>query len=654
MEKLESEGKITLSIGNHGLIFMQIVKTGNAMVSSFKKSYESYLDALKHYYRVTNRFTNGGGVGEWKIGDKFRVLKGIYGDYNSPRYANKEFEVINIRDGKYIDARTPNGITETFDIKNIEKIKKYENGGGVSSDQRRKGYVHGYKFDNPNDRETFTNYLEREDIDYYTRNGVVATKMAISNKELRKIGISQEFSEFNNGGGVGSLNYNDILAVLKEKVEEGVDNVSNYYESASDFKGEEIEHEYRDGFIPYTNGGYEAVWFERLGALYSSGYNLPTKPLDTEKDRQIDYNLEYARESFGSDYPEIVEELGEENINYNSLYDAGYQDEAEELSNAEMDMMFEDTIMMRILANYYNPSNSRAKDGKHTIRLFGDVNLESPYHRVGNLDDSYEYEFTFDSIDELKREMDKGIKMVNAWFNGDMYNESNAEMKIRKMTRGGGVEGNKRDKYNKLIGRRDNEFYFLDDIFHYEDGFKGATGSVVVPVNKTYYDYATSYDGILERYMDAMGEDEWLDTLGYQREDFEDEDEMISAIEDGIWQTYLNGGLEPFEEVSYDLEEQMRNLPEFSDSDEFPLFEIIGGGRVFDKDRTFDEIYDQELYNKIREVEEFKRGGGVYNRSWHQDHSRHNKRENYEVPMSSRKKAHGGTIEERMRMRRGM
>jgi hypothetical protein len=48
------------------------------------------------------------------------------------------------------------------------------------------------------------------------------------------------------------------------------------------------------------------------------------------------------------------------------------------------------------------------------------------------------------------------------------------------------------------------------------------------------------------------------------------------------------------------------------------------------------------------------KGGGVYNRSWHFDRARHNKNEKYEVPMNRRKKAHGGTIEERMRMRRGM
>jgi len=51
----------------------------------------------------------------------------------------------------------------------------------------------------------------------------------------------------------------------------------------------------------------------------------------------------------------------------------------------------------------------------------------------------------------------------------------------------------------------------------------------------------------------------------------------------------------------------------------------------------------------------FSKGGSVNTgRSWKLDRARHNKSENYEIPMNRRKKAHGGTIEERMRMRRGM
>jgi len=244
------------------------------------------------------------------------------------------------------------------------------------------------------------------------------------------------------GGGSTDLEYSDILNVLQSKIEDSIDEIPNEYENSDTYTGEEIEHEYRDGFIPYTDGGYQAHWFEFISQMFGAGYTLPTKQLEDEMQRQIKYSFDSAKENFIEKYPEIVEELGEENIDYHSLYEAGYGEEAEELSSDEMDMMSEDTILMRIFANYYNPDNSRAKDGKHTIRLFGDVNLESPYHRTGNLDDSYEYEFTFDSIAELESEMDKGLEKVISWFKGDMYNDSTTEMKVRRMADGGRVTTN--------------------------------------------------------------------------------------------------------------------------------------------------------------------------------------------------------------------
>ena len=72
-------------------------------------------------------------------------------------------------------------------------------------------------------------------------------------------------------------------------------------------------------------------------------------------------------------------------------------------------------------------------------------------------------------------------------------------------------------------------------------------------------------------------------------------------------------------------------------------------GFEFDDDK--DSRYSRKKYESLFG---YGKGGGVYNRSWHFDHDRHNKSENYEIPMNRRKKAHGGTIEERMRMRRGM
>ena len=174
---------------------------------------------------------------------------------------------------------------------------------------------------------------------------------------------------------------------------------------------------------------------------------------------------------------------------------------------------------------------------------------------------------------------------------------------------GGETSETTRDNYDALIGRVDNEFYFLDDIFKYKDGFKGATGTIVMPVNSQYYEYATSEDGILERFMDAMGEDEWLEALQLNRDDFEDEDDLTKAIEDGIYQLYSYGELHPFEYAGSDIESQMRELSEFADESKYPLFEVIGGGRIFGKDVVFDEIYNQELYDKIKQIEEFAKGG---------------------------------------------
>lgn len=181
--------------------------------------------------------------------------------------------------------------------------------------------------------------------------------------------------------------------------------------------------------------------------------------------------------------------------------------------------------------------------------------------------------------------------------------------RVNEYAEGGEAGKTIRDNYDTLVGRIGDEFYFLDSIFIHNDGFKGATGTNVMPVSKSYYEYATSEDGILERYMDAMGEDEWISTLGLNREDFEDEDDLIKEIEDGIYQLYSVGQLNPFEEVGSDMEEQMRALPQFSSSEEYPVFEIIGGGRIFGKETKFDEIYNQELFDKIKEIEEFAKGG---------------------------------------------
>ena len=53
LEELKSEGKITLSIGQHGMIFMQITGMG------FKKPYNNYREAYQHYLESTGVVAEG-------------------------------------------------------------------------------------------------------------------------------------------------------------------------------------------------------------------------------------------------------------------------------------------------------------------------------------------------------------------------------------------------------------------------------------------------------------------------------------------------------------------------------------------------------------------------------------------------------------------
>jgi hypothetical protein len=301
-------------------------------------------------------------------------------------------------------------ITEAFG----NPAQHYAKGGGVTFKNGRE-YPTGRNWTNDH---RHTNKSDDHEVKY-------------TRKKLMAGGI------FATGSGVNDINYDDVLEVLKEKLEESTEELPRGFDNYDNFTAEEVEKESRDGFIAYTDGGYEVTWFESMSYFNSTGYSLPTKPLDTEMQRQLDYNYQLAKERFIEDYPEIVEELGEDNIDYNSLYEAGYEDEAEQLSEWEMDFDGEDSIMCQIGAYYYNTENYRGIDEKHTIRLFGLVNLESPYHRRGNLDDSYDIDITFDSISELKEKVDAGLKEIIDWFGGKNYNDSTTEMKIRRMADGG-------------------------------------------------------------------------------------------------------------------------------------------------------------------------------------------------------------------------
>ena len=297
--------------------------------------------------------------------------------------------------------------------------------------------------------------------------------------------LCDELATYEQGGDVKDFSYEeDILPILKESIDDGVDEIDDY-ENVGDAQGEEVEYKSRSGFIPYTNGGYEKKWFEYISILNGSGTSLPTKVLDDEMERQVDNAYETAKEQFIENNEELVEEIGEEKVNYSDLYELEMGDKAEELSEMERDMG-DDSIMMSVKAFYFNPSNSRAENNQHTITLIGDVNLEAPYHRSGNMDDYKEITFTFNSKKELEDKMSENIEHIIDWFGGDGYSDSTREMKIRRMAKGGSTfaEGGLIEIDGKMYRVKTEHRYNSDGVYEpfdvYEEvDVKSKGGNVV-------------------------------------------------------------------------------------------------------------------------------------------------------------------------------
>lgn len=142
--------------------------------------------------------------------------------------------------------------------------------------------------------------------------------------------------------------------------------------------------------------------------------------------------------------------------------------------------------------------------------------------------------------------------------------------------------------YNKLVGKIDDTFYFLDYTFIHSDTFKGATGSELRPVSKEEYEERMSIESLTDSYAEI-----W-------RQEVQNENTTEGLDE---WIEGQNLGEENVFDLSYfELWEQIRALG-FSE-EEYPVIECVGGGRCFSKNMKFDEVFAPELIEIINQFEE--------------------------------------------------
>ncbi len=57
-----------------------------------------------------------------------------------------------------------------------------------------------------------------------------------------------------------------------------------------------------------------------------------------------------------------------------------------------------------------------------------------------------------------------------------------------------------------LVGRKDNEYWFIDSVFRHRDDFYGCTGTTVCPISADQVEYDTDPENMGDRYSDYWAE----------------------------------------------------------------------------------------------------------------------------------------------------
>lgn len=148
-------------------------------------------------------------------------------------------------------------------------------------------------------------------------------------------------------------------------------------------------------------------------------------------------------------------------------------------------------------------------------------------------------------------------------------------------------------KYNQLVGRIDNSYYFLDEIFKYSDDFHGATATVIEPISKDEYKEATSVENV-RNYLYEIWQMQVAD--GGTEQGLDDFVEYCLRYENEADIVYVDL-------VDDERTEDLRKRFALS-LDDYPAFQITGGGRSFSKHMDWDEVYNQDLLTEIEKVEE--------------------------------------------------
>jgi len=211
---------------------------------------------------------------------------------------------------------------------------------------------------------------------------------------------------------------------IEEKLQDAMDKLPENYGGCIDKEVNDIGHTSYDGFIPFTNGGFDLTVPTDLRSTWGSGDYPANKKVREYLEGVVETSQQDALEAFVQENKSVFEAMFPDAdldkptydlINYHDLYDNDHGDLAERLSEIEDEWLTEGgTFFYQMRAMYFSADNARNESGVDEILFLAGTNLDFEYGRDNGLEVTYENNvpvegLTTEQIDTIIDEMVESI-----------------------------------------------------------------------------------------------------------------------------------------------------------------------------------------------------------------------------------------------------
>jgi hypothetical protein len=219
-----------------------------------------------------------------------------------------------------------------------------------------------------------------------------------------------------------SMNVPELFETqIADGFHDAMDDLPENYGGCVDTQVNEICHTSYDGFIPFTNGGFDLTVPTDLRSMWGSGSGPSNEAIDKELQRVIETSQQDALEQFVQDKREELSKFFTDaqlddpkydDINYHDLYEMDQGQLAEDLSQDYEDLYLSEggVFFYQMRAMYFAADNCRNESGKDEILFLAGVNMDFEYGRDSGLEVTYEKnipvgELTIDSVETIIKDM---------------------------------------------------------------------------------------------------------------------------------------------------------------------------------------------------------------------------------------------------------